>query len=178
MMRVLFYILSLLVAQITHAESASADPTPYVSHELKISGVIEHEITLSLADLQKMPQQNIATVAQECAKNLAGLKEKGYQGVLLRDLLANISINNADKKAWKRAYIVVHASDDYVAVFSWNEIFNSEIGDAVLIADAANDKPLPDAVGKIALISGCDLHTGARHVKWLSEIEIRLVESL
>lgn len=60
-------------------------------------------------------------------------------------------------------------------VFSWSELFNSAVGDQVLVIFESDGKPLRDDEGRIALISAADLRTGPRHVKWLQDIEVRKI---
>jgi len=72
-------------------------------------------------------------------------------------------------------HLVAHASDAYIALFSWNELLNTSVGDGVLVVYAQHGQPLPPEVGHIALVSGCDRHPGPRHVKWLKAIELKTV---
>lgn len=167
-------LLTTSVTQLALAEFTPADPKPYVSNTLDITGAVKKSLSLTLDDLKKFPTQNVSDAAEHCLVDTDKVMAKNYRGILLRDLINKAEFNHVDAKAWKRAYIVAHATDDYQAVFSWNEIFNSVIGDAVIVVLAAQDKPLGDAEGKIALISGCDKRTGPRHVKWLTRIEVKL----
>lgn len=52
-------------------------------------------------------------------------------------------------------------------IFSWSELFKSDVGDQVLVLFEWEGKPLGIEVGPPALISGKDIRTGPRHVKWL-----------
>ena len=69
--------------------------------------------------------------------------------------------------------MVATATDGYVAVFSWAELFNTSIGAGVLIAFERDGQPLRDGEGNIALVSLADERPGIRHVKWLSRIEVK-----
>ncbi|MBK7252189.1 MAG: hypothetical protein IPI06_15355 [Gammaproteobacteria bacterium] len=71
--------------------------------------------------------------------------------------------------------VVATASDGYKAVFSWSELFNSPVGEGVLVFFEKDGMPLADDEGRIALISAKDLRTGPRHVKWLQGIEVRKI---
>ena len=75
----------------------------------------------------------------------------------------------------KKMAIIAGASDGYKVVFSWNEIFNSPIGDGVIVFFEKDGFPLADDEGRIALVSTKDLRTGPRHVKWLQSIEVRKI---
>jgi len=71
--------------------------------------------------------------------------------------------------------VIASATDGYKVVFSWSEIFNSPVGEGVIVFFEKDGKPLADDEGRIALISSRDLRTGPRHVKWLSGIEVRKI---
>jgi hypothetical protein len=69
----------------------------------------------------------------------------------------------------------IKATDDYQVVFSWAEIFNSPAGDGIIVYFRKNGLPLGNEEGGIALFSTRDTLPGPRDVKWLNEIEVRLV---
>ena len=72
--------------------------------------------------------------------------------------------------------VIARATDGYVVTFSWNELYNTPIGDSVLVAYEKDGKPLEPGEGQLLLISGKDTRTGPRHVRWLSEIEVKREE--
>ncbi|WP_437883960.1 molybdopterin-dependent oxidoreductase [Pseudomonas sp. LRF_L74] len=164
-----------LLCSATQAEFVPDDPSSYVTRELLIEGDVQQAQRYSLEQLQALPGQDVTSLAATCPGSSPELAEKGYNGVRLRDLLQKTTLSGDDPKAWKRAYIVARASDDYVALFTWNELFNSNGGDAVVVAVRQHGQPLADESGKIALISGCDHNPGPRHVKWLKSVELHLV---
>jgi hypothetical protein len=45
----------------------------------------------------------------------------------------------------------------------------------VLVLFERDGKPLAPAEGPLALISGKDIRTGPRHVKWLQTVEVRQI---
>jgi hypothetical protein len=97
---------------------------------------------------------------------------KNIQGVLLKDILSGITFNNENPKVLSQYYIECQATDGYSVVFSWNEIFNSETGNHVMIVTDKNGTELGQLDDRIALISPTDQATGRRYVKWLNRIII------
>jgi hypothetical protein len=98
---------------------------------------------------------------------------KNINGVLLKDILSAIPFNNENPKVLSEYYIECQATDGYIVLFSWNELFNSETGKHVMIItnkNGTNGRQLDD---RIALISPSDQATGRRYVKWLNRIIIR-----
>jgi hypothetical protein len=97
---------------------------------------------------------------------------KNISGVLLKDILSAIPFNNENPKVLSEYYIECRATDGYVALFSWNEIFNSETGKHVMIITNKNGTAVNQSDDRIALISPTDQATGRRYVKWLNRIII------
>jgi len=97
------------------------------------------------------------------------------KGVLLLDLLKDISITTASPKLLSEYYLVFKASDGYSVVVSWNELFNTEIGNSFYIVTEANNQKQKDAPEKILLIATKDFKTGRRHIKGLQNIEIKRI---
>ncbi|MBS1158326.1 MAG: sulfite oxidase-like oxidoreductase [Proteobacteria bacterium] len=147
----------------------------YVTERLAVSGFVEHQLDLSVEELRKFPAkdvQEISVVAQSPAR--AGTTET-FRGVLLRTLLEKASILSPGHNDLKRVIIIAKASDDYAIVFSRYELFNTAVGDGVLVYFEKDGKPLADDEGRIAMISSKDIHLGGRHVRWLNAIEVRKV---
>lgn len=174
MHRLLFCLLALLGAQ-ARAEFSPDDPRPYVSQSLQVAGDVQQPQTYALDQLKALPGHDLHQLLQGCRDSALDAKYRGYRGVLLRDLVQRAAIAGTDPKAWKRSLVVAEASDGYLALFTWNELFNTATGDAVLVVLSQDGQPLPDASGRIALISGCDRHPGPRHVKWLQRVEVRVL---
>jgi DMSO/TMAO reductase YedYZ molybdopterin-dependent catalytic subunit len=157
------FALALLVAPV----SAIADGT--VSTSLRVDGLVDQPTTFTVDDLRKLDAKDVELVSEAGAA-------RQYHGVLLRDVLAACKPTAKGRFDLRRSYIVARAADGYVVVYSWGEIFNSAIGDRVLVAYEEGGTPLPDGEGRIALVSGGDLRSGPRHVKWLESIAMRRVE--
>lgn len=56
---------------------------------------------------------------------------KKVKAVLLKDILDKVEIDAENHKLLSEYYLVCIASDNYKVVFSWNEIFNSDVGKSV-----------------------------------------------
>ena len=65
------------------------------------------------------------------------------------------------------------ANDGYTAVYSWNEIFNTVVGDAPYIVTEKDGKLASSMEEAILMISPKDFKTGRRHIKSLTTIEVR-----
>lgn len=98
---------------------------------------------------------------------------KNINGVLLKDILSAIPFNNENPKSLSEYYIECQATDGYIVLFSWNEIFNSETGKHVMIITSKEGTKAAQMDDRIALITPTDQATGRRYVKWLNRIIIR-----
>ena len=101
---------------------------------------------------------------------------KNIKGILLKDLIDKAVIDISSPKLLSEVYITCIASDNYKAVFSWNELFNTDIGKYVMVITESDGKPAKDGQDRIAIIAGADQATGRRFVKGLVKIIIEQVK--
>jgi len=146
-------------------------PSP-VTTVLAVRGNVATPLALSVADLGRFPVQRVEDT--RVARGPAGASEatRHFAGCLLRDVLNAAKLTEGDRLDLRSTIIVATASDGYKAIFSWAELFNTAIGDGVLIVYERDGAPLGDAEGPIALVSLKDTRPGPRHVKWLSSIAV------
>ncbi len=130
---------------------------------------------LDPAALRKLPLQQVGEVPLVCQSGADKGKLENFKGVRLTDILDQAKILAPGHNDVKKLAIIATASDGYKAVFSWNELYNSPIGEGVMVFFEKNGQPLSDDEGRIALVSSKDSRTGPRHVKWLQAIEVRRV---
>jgi DMSO/TMAO reductase YedYZ molybdopterin-dependent catalytic subunit len=170
------YLLAAAIAVAFSAPSAAfadpANPPASPARSLAIGGGVERKLDLGVEALSKRPPQQI--VELQLPGKEAG-KTSTVRGVRLRDLLDEAKIVTADHNTVKKLAIVATASDGYKVVFSWSELFNTAIGDGVLVLFERDGKALAPNEGPLALISSKDLRTGPRHVKWLQAVEVRQI---
>lgn len=152
-----------------------ADGSQFVTENLTVYGAVEHKLKLSVDDLRKFPPQLIGEMPVVCQSGADLGKLENLKGVLLRDILEKAVVVTHSHNDVKKMAIIATASDDYKVVFSWSEVFNSPLGDGVLVFFEKNGKPLGGDEGRIAMVSAKDIRTGPRHVKWLKAIEIRKI---
>jgi hypothetical protein len=155
-------------------ENKPADPSQYVSKSVSVSGAVEQPLKLSVDDLKKFPAEQIVELVR-VRQTGEQRKEEKLTGILLRDLIDRAKVKAPQHNDLKKMAIVAGATDGYKVVFSWNEVFNTPVGDGVLVYFAKNGASLTDDEGQIAMVSIKDLRTGPRHVKWLRDIELKKI---
>jgi hypothetical protein len=147
----------------------------YVTDKVAIGGAVEHPLTLSVAELKAFPPQQLGNLPVVCQSGATTSTIENLKGVRLRDILEKANVVSQAHNDVKKMVVVASASDGYKVVFSWSEIFNSPVGEGVLVFFERDGKPLDEGEGRIALISAKDLRTGPRHVKWLNQIEVKKI---
>lgn len=160
------------------AWSSAAPPArDNMSHSLAVTGMVETPLTLTVADLRKLPPANGGELAITRHNGDKAETITSYRGVRLRDILDKAVLDAPGHNDVKKIAIIATATDGYAVVFSWGELYNAPAGEGVIVYYEKNGKALDDNDGEIALISARDIRTGPRHVKWLNGIEVRkLVE--
>lgn len=147
----------------------------FVTESITITGSVKQTLTLQVDDLRKFPAHQVGEVPLVCQSGADKGKLKNFKGVLLRDILNKAAIDAPAHNDVKKIAVIASASDGYKAVFSWNELFNSPIGDGVMVFFEKNGLPLTSEEGRIAMVSSKDNRTGPRHVKWLRGIEVKKI---
>lgn len=168
-MKKLFFLVWLLLSAVTVWCQKELEPTAFFS----ISGAVKSPVTIQLTDLEKWTAVDIGDVV---ITNHLGEKKseaKGLRGVLLKEIISKAEINSESPKVLSEYYFVCKANDGYTVVFSWNELFNTAVGDAVYIVTEKNGKPAASMGDAILMISPKDFKTGRRHVKSLTSIDVR-----
>lgn len=132
---------------------------------VQVAGDVKQPLTLSLAELAKLPRASVKTSSHGV--------ETQYEGVLLHEILKQAGVPNGKELRGKAlsTYIVATATDGYQVLFSLAELDPSFLPSGVLLADTANGKPLSGAQGRFRLVAPKD-GPGARSIRMLAKIEV------
>lgn len=142
---------------------------------VKITGDIKGGKTFTLSDLEKYPSVSLGDVSIKNHKGEEKSLSKNVKGILLKNLLDSIGISVEKPKELSAYYFVFIASDNYKNVYSWNEIFNNEIGNRLYIITEKDGKSLSQMEGRIQVLCLSDFNTGRRYLKGLATIEVKRV---
>ena len=132
---------------------------------LAVSGAVKQPLTLSAADLAKMPRATVTTINN-------GM-ETVYEGVWLHEILKKAGVPQGSELRGKAlaSYLLASASDGYQVLFSLGELDPAFIDNQILLADTANGKALFGAQGRFRLVVPKD-KPGARSVRMLTKLEV------
>jgi DMSO/TMAO reductase YedYZ molybdopterin-dependent catalytic subunit len=130
---------------------------------LTVDGEVATPLTLSEADFKLLPRTTIT------AKD-AGGNTVSYSGVDLAALLlkAGVPLKQNLKGADVSKYLHAQGADGFVAVFSLPE-FDQGV---FLVADSANNAPLPSGSGPLQVISPNE----TRHSRWIKQLQLLRIE--
>ena len=143
-----------------------------VTSSFTISGEVFTTLTVSVMDLKKWKDVAIGDLV--ITNHLGEVKSEanGLKGVLLKEILQTAEIKSESPKVLSEYYFVFTASDGYKVVYSWNELFNTSVGESVYLVTEKNGKTITEMDDSILVVSTKDYKTGRRNVKGLSSIVV------
>jgi DMSO/TMAO reductase YedYZ molybdopterin-dependent catalytic subunit len=154
-------------AQASSTEKASTGPV-----ELKIGGDVATPLTLSLADLKKMPRKTLSVVMPHDEKAAT------YEGVLVSDLLRQAGATQGEKLRGPAmaTYVLMEAADGYRVIFSLAELDPAILDSNVIVADTVDGAPLTVAQGPLRIVAPNDKRP-ARWIRMLKSITVVKVDN-
>ena len=154
-------LLTCLGTQALPQAAVSAEPG-----SLAITGAVERPLNLQISDLEKMPHVSVEV------KDHDG-RLTTYEGVPLAELLkaAGAPIGEKLRGANMASYVLAEAKDGYRVVFALPELDSAFTDSKVLVAYAANGKPLPDGQGPFRIVAPPEKRP-ARWIRMLQRIQV------
>lgn len=146
-----------------------------VTDSFSITGLVEEIPSFSKERLLELNQQNLGTVQLRKGDGEVYLELEKTKGVLLKDVVESVPVKGQTNKNYSAYYVDCKAVDGFQAVYSWNELFNSPLGDSVYLITEANGKSLEQMSQSIMMVSLQDQITGKRNLRNLSSIEVSRV---
>jgi len=161
--------LGLLLQAAAWAQAQAPQATqPTVQPFLEINGDVPHPRVFQEKEWVALKHSSLS------ATNNHEKKTSTYSGVALRDLLQAAGLPSGENLRGKAlaTCIVVTATDGYQVAFSIGELDESIGGEAALLADREDDKPLGANVGPLRLVVPGD----KRPTRWVRMVRtIRVI---
>jgi hypothetical protein len=141
----------------------------------EVTGEIRQPLKFRAEDLGKWKAEEIGNVV--ITNHLGEPKgtAKDMKGVKIKDLLAALELNAANPRQNSTFYFVFTAVDGYKVVYSWNELFNSPMGEKVYIVTSKEGKSLTEMSESMLVVTPSDYKTGRRYIKGLASIDVRKI---
>jgi hypothetical protein len=150
--------------------SAQRDIPP--SDSFRVGGLIRPERVITLRAFDTLPQVAIPDLV---IRNHRGeLKDtlQGLKGVPFREWMHRMPIPYEKPRDLNRICLLLRATDNYIVVLSWNEVFNTDAGKQMYLLTEIDHKPIAQFPQRMAFIAAGDEQIGRRYVKGLASIEV------
>ncbi len=142
---------------------------------IRIFGMIDSLFAVSFEEIARSDKSDLGNFKVTNHRGEFKKEYKDVAGVKVLTILEKIKIGVEKPRELSEYYLIFRGSDGYAVVFSWNEIFNTEIGKSLYIVTAADGKSLTESSDRILMISTKDFNTGRRHIKNLHSIEVKRI---
>jgi hypothetical protein len=141
-----------------------------------LSGRLEKIYTVTIEDLLAMDTVEVKDLLVACGSGDPKGRINHIRGILLADIINKANVIIKDHNDTKRMFIIASSDDGYATVFSWQEIFNTAVGEGIIVLLEKDGKIVYEGHGNVDLLSAKDFLTGPRYVKRLANIEIKMLE--
>ncbi|CAB3783163.1 molybdopterin-dependent oxidoreductase [Paraburkholderia caffeinilytica] len=160
-------------------DSVNVIAAPAVESALVLSGRFQRTLSFDLERLKGYESVLARPFDLRCYTTNRFIRSvEPYRGVRLTTLISEAGLPNAVPGEFKRTVFVAVGHDGYVVTFSWHELFNTPVGDNVLVAYECGGRALDAEDGAPILFSGSDMLPAPRHVKRLARIEAQVLKPL
>lgn len=144
--------------------------------EIKITGKVISEKSFKLLDLETFAQVSINDYTLYNKDGSLKNTLTKLKGIPIKSILASVKYLDANPRSLNEYYFIFTASDGYKVVFSWNEIYNTEVGNHLFVITEIDGIYAIDLPHSILFLSSSDLKTGLRYIKCLEKIEVKQIE--
>jgi DMSO/TMAO reductase YedYZ molybdopterin-dependent catalytic subunit len=116
---------------------------------LHVGGAVQTPLTLTAADLKKMPRKTLTVT------NPHSQKKETYEGVALEEILRKAGAPNGQNMRGPAmaTYVLAEASDNYRVVFSLAEIDSGILDSEIIVADTMDGAPLSEKEGPFRIVA-------------------------
>lgn len=160
------YLFLLLLSQSIYGQNGKP-----VTNEFIITGKVKNERTITISDLQHFPAIVINDINTSCTPKKEE-KTKTVKAVLLKNVLDSVQFDYKEKRMLGQYYFLFVSADGYKIVFSFNEIYNTEIGNNLYVVTELDEKKIEELDSRILVLSTKDIRGGSRNIKGLSKIVV------
>lgn len=135
--------------------------------ELKIGGAVSTPLTLTAADLKKMPRKTLSVT------NPHNKKTEVYEGVPLEELLRRAGVPQHEQLRGPAmaTYVLAEAEDGYKVIFSLAELDSGILDSDVIVADTMEGAALAAKEGPFKIVAPHEKRP-ARWVRILKSITV------
>src|SRR5687767_783125 len=140
MLRIFLSLLACVVALTCFAQETSKPTSSFT-----INGKVEAPKIFTMTDLKKLSPHNLGDIVIANHKGEVKGTAKELTGVLLTQVLGQVELDAETPRVLSEYYFTCIASDGYRVVYSWNELFNTVVGNSVYIILSKEHKAMDDS---------------------------------
>ena len=140
--------------------------------KVAIGGWVRKPLRLDAAALEASGAEDIPGFVVNCTFDGQHGAPRRMRACRLAPLIQRAEPAFAERTDFKRCALVAQGVDGYRALFSWAEIFNTVVGDGVMLAFDCDRAPLAPNSGPFALISLADRVSGPRFMRGLVAVDL------
>ncbi len=140
-----------------------------------ITGKVKLEKIFTLTDIKRFPIITLTDVNVSCSPKTEN-RVKEIKAVMLKNLLDSVSFQYEKSRMLNQYYFLFIAKDGYKMVFSFNEIYNTDIGKNLYLVTEIEGNPINEMGNSIMVLTTKDIKGGSRNMKWLSKIIVGMAE--
>jgi hypothetical protein len=146
------------------------------TRQFTITGQVKTESVITLDSLNTYPLIDIGSIKVTDHTGAFKHQDDQLKGVLLKDILNHSTWTLNSPHLFSSLYFVCTGIDGYKVVYSWNELFNTEIGDHVYIILEKNGVKADKLQTSLQMVSMLDNKTGRRYLHNLDKIVVKVAE--
>jgi len=146
------------------------------TYRLVVTGRVKNPVTLSMENLRQMDIVETDQLKLICGEGDVKGDIGRCTGVLLTDIINLSEVIAPEHNDTKKTYVVTTSGDGYKTLFAWQELYNSENGEGIIVVLEKNGEPAYENYSSADLISAKDFLIGPRQVKDIRSIDIRILD--
>jgi Oxidoreductase molybdopterin binding domain len=163
-------------ADLVRADADHAGTGSTTGAVIFLEGDFQRPLTISVDELRRRPVVHTDPFNLRCFTTNRFIRSvDSYRGPLLRDLILQAGLPTEPAGVFKRMVFIAVGHDDYAVTFSWHELFNTPVGERVIVALECGDQTLQEEQGAPILFSGSDVFPAPRHIKRLARVIARVL---
>jgi len=154
-----------------------AQETYKPTNRFSIVGAVKKNSVITMDSLKQYALQNIGDIKVTDHTGAFKHQDDQLKGVLLKDILSHTVFDVNSPKLLSTLYFQCVGTDGYKVVYSWNELFNTEVGNHVYIIMEKNGIKAADMKESLQMTSMMDFKTGRRYLHNLDKIIVASVQA-
>ncbi|MCC8424446.1 hypothetical protein [Mucilaginibacter sp. UR6-11] len=162
----------LLVLLAFFTTAASAQQT----FKFSIIGKVKKESVITIDSLKQYIIQTIGDIKVTDHTGAFKHQDDKLKGILIKDVLSHTVFDVSSPKLLSTVYFQFVGADGYKVVYSWNELYNTEVGNHVYILTEKNGVKAADMKESLQMTSMMDFKTGRRYLHNLDKIIVSVAQ--